>query len=62
MPAPNSASGTATPSSGAGTADDLDSGLGQDQLLTNQIRNGELHGTCRAQLNNLIDWTLNESK
>jgi hypothetical protein len=62
MPAPNSASGTATPSSGAGTADDLDSGLGQDQLLTNQVRNGELHGTCRAQLNNLIDWTLNESK
>ncbi|WP_448093565.1 DNA-packaging protein [Pseudomonas lini] len=62
MPAPNSTSGTATPSSGAGTADDLDSGLGQDQLLTNQVRNGELHGTCRAQLNNLIDWTLNESK
>lgn len=58
MPTPNSASGTATPSSGAGTADDLDSGLGQDQLLTNQVRNGELHGTCRAQLNKLIDWTL----
>lgn len=62
MPAPNSASGTVTPSSGAGTADELDSGFGQDQLLTNQVRNGELHGTCRAQLNKLIDWTLNESK
>ncbi|WP_339524217.1 DNA-packaging protein [Pseudomonas sp. EL_65y_Pfl2_R96] len=62
MPATNSTSGTSAPSSGAGTADDLDSGLGQDQLLTNQVRNGELHGICRAQLNNLIDWTLNESK
>jgi hypothetical protein len=61
MPTPNSASGTAAPSNGAGAADDLDSGLGQARLLTNQVRNAELHGTCRAQLNNLIDWTRNGS-
>lgn len=59
VPAQRSASGTAAPPSGTGTADDLDSGLTQDQLLTNQVRNGELHASCRAQLNSLIDWTLN---
>lgn len=61
MPTPNSSSGIAAPSSGAGAADDLDSGVGQAQVLTNQVRNAELHSTCRAQLNNLIDWTNNGS-
>lgn len=62
VPTPSNASRTAAPPSGTGSADDLDSGVSQAQVLTNQVRNGELHGTCRAQLNNLIDWTLNESK
>jgi hypothetical protein len=62
MPTPNSASGTAASPSGTGAVDDLDSGLGQAQLLANHVRNAELHGICRAQLNHLIDWTLNESK
>lgn len=62
MPTPNRASGTASPPSGPGTADELDSGLGQAQLLANHVRNAELYGICRAQLNHLIDWTLNESK
>ena len=57
MPTTNNASGIATPSSDAGAADDLDSRVGQAQVLTNQVRNAELHSTCRAQLNNLIDWT-----
>lgn len=61
MPTPNSASGIAAPSSDAGAADELDSGVGQAQVLTNQVRNAELHSTCRAQLNNLIDWTNNGS-
>lgn len=61
VPAPRGASRVAAPSDGTGTADDLDSGLDQDQLLTNQVRNAELHGICRAQLNGLIDWTLNGS-
>ncbi|APC16304.1 DNA-packaging protein [Pseudomonas frederiksbergensis] len=62
MPTPNGTSGAAAPPSGAGTADDLDSGVSQAQVLTNQVRNGERHGICRAQLNDLIDWTLNESR
>jgi small-conductance mechanosensitive channel len=61
MPTPNSASGIAASAGGSGTADDLDSGVGQAQVLTNQVRNAELHSTCRAQLNNLIDWTNNGS-
>ncbi|MFJ2712210.1 DNA-packaging protein [Pseudomonas sp. NPDC087346] len=61
MPTPNSTSGIATPPSGTGAADELDSGVGQAQVLTNQVRNAELHSTCRAQLNNLIDWTNNGS-
>lgn len=61
MPTPNSTSGIAAPSSGSGAADDLDSGVSQAQILTNQVRNAELHSSCRAQLNNLIDWTNNGS-
>lgn len=61
MPTPNSSSGIAAPAGGSRTADDLDSGVGQAQVLTNQVRNAELHSTCRAQLNNLIDWTNNGS-
>jgi hypothetical protein len=61
MPTPNSSSGIATSAGGSRTADDLDSGVGQAQVLTNQVRNAELHSTCRAQLNNLIDWTNNGS-
>ncbi len=60
---PRNGSGrTSAPASGAGTADDLDSGVTQEHLLTNQVRNGELHGVCRAQLTSLINWTRNESK
>jgi len=61
VPTPNDASGAAATARGAGAADELDSGVGQAQILANQVRNAELHGICRAQLNNLIDWTLNES-
>jgi len=61
MPTPNSPSRTTASASRSGTVDDLDSGVTQDQLLTNQVRNGELHGTCRAQLTSLINWTLNGS-
>ena len=59
---PNSSGRAAAPASGPGSADDLDSGITQDQLLTNQVRNAELHGICRAQLEGLINWTRNESK
>ena len=62
MPTTNGPGRTSAPASGAGTADDLDSGVTQEQLLTNQVRNGELYGICRAQLRNLINWTRNESK
>ncbi|AZF36223.1 putative lipoprotein [Pseudomonas sp. R4-39-08] len=62
MPTTNGSGRTPSPASGAGTADDLDSGVTQEQLLTNQVRNGELYGICRAQLRNLINWTRNESK
>ena len=54
-------SGIATSPDGAGAADSLDSGVTQPLVLANQIRNGELHSSCRAQLNRLIDWTLNGS-
>lgn len=54
-------SGIATSSDGTGAADSLDSGVTQPLVLANQIRNGELHSSCRAQLNRLIDWTLNGS-
>ncbi|RTY72295.1 MULTISPECIES: hypothetical protein [Pseudomonas fluorescens group] len=62
MPTPNGSGRTPAPASGTGTADDLDSGVTQKQLLTNQVRNGELYGICRAQLKDLINWTRNESK
>ncbi|PHN55645.1 hypothetical protein AO268_04190 [Pseudomonas sp. ICMP 8385] len=62
MPTPNGSGRTPAPASGTGTADDLDSGVTQEQLLTNQVRNGELYGICRAQLKDLINWTRNESK
>ncbi|AZE10193.1 putative lipoprotein [Pseudomonas chlororaphis subsp. aureofaciens] len=62
MPAQNTTSGTAAPSNGAGAADELDSGIGQGQVLFNQIRNGEQYGACRAQLNRMIDWALSESR
>ncbi len=55
------ASGIATSPDGAGAADSLDSGVTQPFVLANQIRNGELHSSCRASLNRLIDWTLNGS-
>ena len=54
-------SGIATSPDGAGAADSLDSGVTQSLVLANQIRNGELHSSCRASLNRLIDWTLNGS-
>jgi hypothetical protein len=54
-------SGIAASPDGAGAADSLDSGVTQPLVLANQIRNGERHGTCRAQLNRLIDWTINGS-
>ncbi|MBK3433715.1 DNA-packaging protein [Pseudomonas fluorescens] len=62
MPTTNGSGRTPAPASGTGTADDLDSGVTQEQLLTNQVRNGELYGVCRAQLKDLINWTRNESK
>ena len=55
------ASGIATSPDGAGAAESLDSGVTQPLVLANQIRNGELHSSCRASLNRLIDWTLNGS-
>ena len=55
------AGGIATSPGGAGAADSLDSGVTQPLVLANQIRNGELHSSCRASLNRLIDWTLNGS-
>lgn len=54
-------SGTVTAPDGTGAADSLDSGVTQPRVLANQVRNGELHSNCRAQLNRLIDWTLNGS-
>lgn len=57
VPTPNGPGRTPAPASGTGTADDLDSGVTQEQLLTNQVRNGELYGICRAQLTRLINWT-----
>lgn len=54
-------SGIATSPVGTGAADSLDSGVTQPLVLANQIRNGELHSSCRASLNRLIDWTLNGS-
>ena len=54
-------SGISTSPVGAGAADSLDSGVTQPLVLANQIRNGELHSSCRVQLNRLIDWTLNGS-
>lgn len=54
-------SGIASPPNGAGAAESLDSGVTQPLVLANQIRNGELHSSCRVQLNRLIDWTLNGS-
>ncbi len=54
-------SGTAASGGGAGAADSLDSGVTQPLVLANQIRNGELHSSCRAQLNRLIEWNLNGS-
>ncbi|QLG90919.1 DNA-packaging protein [Pseudomonas yamanorum] len=62
VPTPNGSGRTPAPASGPGTADDLDSGITQEQLLTNQVRNGERYGVCRAQLKDLINWTRNESK
>jgi len=62
MPAQQATSGIAPSSSGAGAADDLNSGITQGDLLTNHVRNGELYGLCRAELNRLIDWNLNASK
>lgn len=62
MPTTNGSGRTSAPASGTGTTDDLDSGVTQEQLLTNQVRNGELYGVCRAQLKDLINWTRNESK
>lgn len=62
MPTPNGSGRTPAPASGTGNADDFDSGVTQEQLLTNQVRNGELYGICRAQLKDLINWTRNESK
>ena len=62
MPTTNGSGRTPAPASGPGTPDVLDSGVTQDQLLTNQVRNGELYGICRAQLRDLINWTRNESK
>ena len=62
MQTPNGSGRTPAPASGTGTVDDLDSGVTQEQLLTNQVRNGERYGICRAQLARLINWTLNESK
>lgn len=61
MPTPNGPGRIPAPAGGTRTADDLDSGITQDQLLTNQVRNGELYATCRAQLTSLIKWTRNES-
>lgn len=54
-------SGIAASPDGAGAADSLDSGVTPPLVLANQIRNGELHSSCRVQLNRLIDWTLNGS-
>jgi hypothetical protein len=54
-------SGAATAPDGTGAADSLDSGVTQPLVLANQIRNGEQHSSCRAQLNRLIDWTFNGS-
>lgn len=61
VPARQTTSGIATSPGGAGAADSLDSGVTQPLVLANQIRNGELHSSCRASLNRLIDWTLNGS-
>lgn len=54
-------SGTAATTDGTRAADSLDSGVTQPLVLANQVRNGERHSSCRAQLNRLIDWTLNGS-
>ena len=65
MPAQSNSSATGrttTSPDGPRAADSLDSGVTQSRVLANQIRNGELHGSCRSQLNRLIDWTLNGSK
>lgn len=51
------ATGRTPASTGPTTAvDQLDSGVTQGNLLNNHTRNAELYASCRAQLNNLIDW------
>jgi hypothetical protein len=62
MPGTQSTATAAPPSDRTRVPDDLASDVTQSQLLNNHIRNGELHAACRAQLNALIDWTLNETK
>ena len=61
-PTKSATSRTVAAPDGTGATDSLDSGVTQPLVLANQIRNGELHGSCRSQLNRLIDWTLNGSK
>lgn len=46
----------AAPTGATVATDQLDSGITQGDLLTNHTRNAELHASCRAQLNGLIDW------
>lgn len=41
---------------GAGAADQLASGVTQQDLLTNHVRNSEKYASCRAQLKSLIEW------
>lgn len=59
MPADSPPNGAVTETGQPAAPDDLGTGVSQQQLLTNHVRNAELHSACRAQLNKLIDWTLN---
>ncbi|WP_160286846.1 DNA-packaging protein [Pseudomonas knackmussii] len=51
---------TAAPTAEGDPAEQLDSGVGQADVLDNRVRNGEQCAAIRAQLNRLIDWNLGQ--
>ncbi|WP_397458194.1 DNA-packaging protein [Pseudomonas asplenii] len=52
----DAASRAADPARGTSTADQLASGVTQQDILQNHVRNGERSATCRVQLKKLIEW------
>jgi len=62
LPAAETARRAAAPSDPTTAADQLDSGVSQGDVLINHTRNAELHASCRAQLNSLINWNSNANQ